>query len=868
MNEESAEILSATLGLVERVAGSDEDREGENCEQLRVIDNAINFGPTSNNSKENISAPFTLPTPINQPNMESFHPHAANSTRAMFGDITNVTPEFKPKISNGGAKWKRLAQAQSAPHSNLVAPLPLKHNNPNALVDGSSTNAWRLTGFYGAPETHRCEESWNLLRSLNNQSSLSWLCFGDFNEIVRRAELRGHRTRNENQMQGFRDVINDCGFIDLGHRGSEFTWCNNRKGLSTTWLRLDRAMANNDWLLRFNINIVHHLESSASDHKPLLVDCHPMPTQDQKHKLFRFEDVWHSNQGCEETINASWTSTPSFSSTSKMAKVEEKITRCRYELLKWSRPFTSVEVKDALNQMAPLKAPGSNGFSPIFYESYWHVVGQDVTEAVLSCLNSGTLLSSINHTFVTLIPKVKNPKKVIEYRPISLCNVVYKLILKVLANRLKLVLPHVISNTQSAFVPSHLITNNILVAFETLHHMHNQRGERTRSMALKLDMSKAYDKVESSFLQQVMIRMGFDPKWVSLIMECVSTVSYSLLINEGLNGLLTRAVNQGELHGVSICKRSPKLTHLFFADDNLFANFFPTGNILEAQGNPNGSYAWRSILRARDLIIAGSSWRVWDGTQINIKSENWLPESGHRQVLSPLSGLSPDTKVNTLMLGSHPRWNEVLIRQIFLLYDAEAILRIPLSTRAPEDKRYWHEAKNGKYSKRNQTQLNQPSDQYSQIWTQALSYLNEFLEATSKVSPVRPPPVEVKWKPPDQTWYKVNYDGALFQDSNESGIGVVIRDKHGNVIATLSQKISACPSVEMVEALATRRATSFALEIGTTDVEIEGDSTAIVQALRSPDTSHLAYGHVIDDATTLIYSQLSPYFVFAYSKKW
>ncbi|GMY34210.1 hypothetical protein FCV25MIE_29452 [Fagus crenata] len=100
-------------------------------EQLRVINNAINFGPTSNNSKENISTPFMLPTPINQPNMESFHPHAADSTRAVFRDITNVTPDFKPKISNGGAKWKRLARAQSAPHSDLVAPLPLKHNNPS-----------------------------------------------------------------------------------------------------------------------------------------------------------------------------------------------------------------------------------------------------------------------------------------------------------------------------------------------------------------------------------------------------------------------------------------------------------------------------------------------------------------------------------------------------------------------------------------------------------------------------------------------------------------------------------------------------------------------------------------------------------------
>lgn len=113
--------------------------------------------------------------------------------------------------------------------------------------------------------------------------------------------------------------------------------------------------------------------------------------------------------------------------------------------------FTRDEVEMALNQMALLKAPGLDGTPPIFYQRYWQGIGGDVTEAVLACSNSIMIPSGLNHTYLTLIPKVKCPVKVLDFRPIALCNILYKIISKVLANKLKKLLPKIISEFQSAF---------------------------------------------------------------------------------------------------------------------------------------------------------------------------------------------------------------------------------------------------------------------------------------------------------------------------------------------------------------------------------------------------------------------------------
>ena len=121
---------------------------------------------------------------------------------------------------------------------------------------------------------------------------------------------------------------------------------------------------------------------------------------------------------------------------------------------------------------------------------------QEVILSILSWLNSGRLPYPVNHTFITLIPKVKSPKYVHQFRPISLCNVLYKIFSKVVANRLKKILPSLISEHQSAFAKDRLITNNIMIAFETLHCMKNHKVGTNGFMVIKLDMSKAYDRVE------------------------------------------------------------------------------------------------------------------------------------------------------------------------------------------------------------------------------------------------------------------------------------------------------------------------------------------------------------------------------------
>jgi hypothetical protein len=275
--------------------------------------------------------------------------------------------------------------------------------------------------------------------------------------------------------------------------------------------------------------------------------------------------------------------------------LEPRVTPHMNEML--LKELTVEEVGIALNQMSPMKAPGPDGFSVEFYQKNWASIGVEVSNVVIHVLNNGCLNKDINSTYIALIPKIANPNCVTEFRPINLCNVFYKLVAKTLANRLKNVLPDIISPNQSAFIPGCLITDNVLAAYETLHTMHTKMWGKVGYMAVKLDMSKSYNRVEWNFLEAVMVQMGFNRRWVDLIMMCVKSANFAILVNgtltgriypsrgirqgdpispylfllcaEALSTLLTRADTSGDLTGVPTSKRGPRLNHLFFADDSL-----------------------------------------------------------------------------------------------------------------------------------------------------------------------------------------------------------------------------------------------------------------------------------------------------------
>ena len=144
--------------------------------------------------------------------------------------------------------------------------------------------------------------------------------------------------------------------------------------------------------------------------------------------------------------------------------VHPKVTNSMNEVL--LQDFRSAEVEKALKQMHPQKAPGPDGMPPLFFQHFWPTVNSVVIKTVVDFLNHGVAPPKFHETHIVLIPKTKNPSRVTDYRPISLCNVAYKLASKVVANRMRVVLKDIVCENQSAFVADRLITDNILVAHD------------------------------------------------------------------------------------------------------------------------------------------------------------------------------------------------------------------------------------------------------------------------------------------------------------------------------------------------------------------------------------------------------------------
>ncbi|XP_061999436.1 uncharacterized protein LOC133716795 [Rosa rugosa] len=238
-----------------------------------------------------------------------------------------------------------------------------------------------------------------------------------------------------------------------------------------------------------------------------------------------------------------------------------------------------------------------------------------------------------------------------------------KLCSKAIANRLKLLLTALISPFQSAFIPGRLITDNILVANEMGHFVHNKQDGSERFMALKLDLSKAYDRMEWEFLRRAINRFGFAQAWIDLRLgdsfmrsETRDPLSpYLFLIGaEGFSALLQQKQREWLLSGIEICSNDPAVNHLLFADDSmLYANddlvhCYQIQDLLETYGRASGTFwtvelqgspsnSWRSILSTRDLIAQrilladwqkGRNQRVWEHKRLHADDVALLASTG------------------------------------------------------------------------------------------------------------------------------------------------------------------------------------------------------------------------------------------------
>nr|XP_027093667.1 uncharacterized protein LOC113714070 [Coffea arabica] len=425
-----------------------------------------------------------------------------------------------------------------------------------------------------------------------------WLMAGDFKDITSNSEKWGGRCRVEWSFNDFKNFISANQLVDLGYEGQPWTWCNNWGNEGEIKQRLDKAMSSAVWIKTFENAKCSHIKAYALDHCALMIDTRPIV--ERKKKRFFFDKRWLQHEEISEVVKGAWEENVE---GSRMYQVQSKVRNCRVALLKWSNSINKNSkdridsLKKQLDQtressidnkrekMAGLKSQltevkgrrKQNRLQRLQKEDGGWTESEEETRKEIadyyrklftksSTSNAQEILEGIP-TSITVKMNMELTKEVTEE---EIKNVFFTvdcnkapgsdgMTLFVSKNFGKLSKETCIN--QSTFIPGRHIIDNIIISHEYLHFLKNKRHGKDGYMAVQLDMSKAYDRVEWDFLHSIMSKMGFCERWINWIMNCIRTVSFSFNINGDSQ--------DRRISGIKISRQGTTVTHLFFADDSL-----------------------------------------------------------------------------------------------------------------------------------------------------------------------------------------------------------------------------------------------------------------------------------------------------------
>ncbi|XP_021836641.2 uncharacterized protein [Spinacia oleracea] len=501
-----------------------------------------------------------------------------------------------------------------------------------SVTPSSTQDSFFCTFFYRLNTTREREALWNTLSELARVcSTSSWITIGDFNAIMELEDRIGSRVRLS-EVQPMIQCMAFCQLTTIKTVGRKFTWNNKQDGVDRVFTRIDRVLANSNWGDCFENAEACFLPEEDFDHCPMVLNTHKI---DAVKRPFRFYNMWTSSPKFLEIVQTHWCkckdvflpaqkqlhsnptncemATAERDSAEQYRAAKENYDSFMHQRAKlhWlehgdenSKAFhQSIKQRREQNQIYSLQTGDGEwintvkGFRRLFWTSTAIFSGHPwltVFIVIQDFFRTGKLHKEINVTSTTLIPKVSVPSSVSDFRPIACCSVVDKCISKLLCAKLNSVLPDIISPNQGAFVAGRSILHNVLVCQDIIKMY--RKWQKRANCFMKLDLKNAYDTVEWDFIGEIMTELGFPNHFIQLIMTCLTTTQYSILINGAPTTLIQpkRGLRQGDplspllftlcmeyfsramatvgdhpiFHFHSRC-RSLKLNHLCFADDLL-----------------------------------------------------------------------------------------------------------------------------------------------------------------------------------------------------------------------------------------------------------------------------------------------------------